>query len=109
MLAYVAIAAAAYGMQALVFASFVQQLWPGVTVATAINIFCVSTMAGVASMLPGGLGASELTMIALLTHAGMPAPDATAAAVGTRAVTFWFGIALGVTCLASFRALARSR
>ena len=26
-------------------------------------------------MLPGGLGASEITMIALLTHAGMPAPE----------------------------------
>lgn len=102
-LAYLAIALVAYGMQALMFAGFVHLLWPAGMLADAINIFAVSTLAGVASMIPGGIGANEITMIALLTHKGMPWPDAAAAAVGTRAVTFWFGISLGLGCLASLR------
>ncbi|MEP7206416.1 MAG: lysylphosphatidylglycerol synthase transmembrane domain-containing protein [Casimicrobiaceae bacterium] len=99
----IAIGTLAYGMQALLFALFVQLLSPTIGLLACINIFTVSTLAGAASMLPGGLGVNEITMIALLGREGMPQADAAAAAVGTRLVGFWLGIAIGAACVASFR------
>lgn len=102
-LACVAVGALAYGAQAMLFALFVRILHPTIDVVTCVSIFTVSTLTGAASMIPGGLGVNEIIMIALLGREGMPAAEATAAAVGTRAVGFWLGIGVGATCVASYR------
>jgi len=101
--AYVLIAFVAYGIQGLVFASYVNALWSGFSYAEALRIFATSTLAGAASMLPGGLGAMELALIAQLHSAGMPLVPATAAAVAVRAVTLWFAILIGLFCLLWYR------
>lgn len=100
---YAFVAVAAYGLQAGVFALYVERLWPAIDALRAIHIFCVATLAGAASMIPGGLGAMELTLIALLVDEGVPSTLATAAAVAIRTVTLWFGILLGVTGLLMIR------
>jgi uncharacterized membrane protein YbhN (UPF0104 family) len=100
---YVLIAIAAYGLQALVFAAYVDALWPGLSWMASVRIFATSTLAGAASMIPGGLGAMELALIAQLTLAGMPLVYSTAAALAVRAVTLWFAILLGLACLLSLR------
>jgi uncharacterized membrane protein YbhN (UPF0104 family) len=46
-------------------------------------------------MVPGGLGAMELSLVLLLQAQGVPAPAALAAALSLRGVTFWFGLLLG--------------
>ncbi len=102
---YVLVAMLAYGLQALVFAAYVDALWDGLRWADSIRIFATSTLAGAASMIPGGLGAMELALIAQLTAAGMPLASATAAALAVRAVTLWFAVLLGIACLFSLRRL----
>jgi uncharacterized membrane protein YbhN (UPF0104 family) len=99
----VAVAMAAYGLQAAVFAAYVQSLWPAIDSATAFHFFLVSTLVGAASMLPGGLGAMEASLIGLLVHEGMPLALATSATIGIRLVTLWFGIFIGVCSLSSLR------
>lgn len=105
---YVLAGVAAYGLQGLVFATYVHLLWSAVGIWNAVHVFAVATVTGAASMIPGGLGATELTMIAMLHHDGMPLADATAAAMGARLVSLWFAIALGALCLVSLRNTAPS-
>ena len=100
---YAFIAVVAYGLQAMVFAAYVGRLWPALDSIRAIHIFCVATLAGAASMLPGGLGAMELAVIGLLVDDGVPVTLATAAAVAIRTVTLWHGILLGVASLLVIR------
>jgi uncharacterized protein (TIRG00374 family) len=102
-IAYVAIAVLAYGLQAAVFAFYVQKLWSSAEWMASLHIFSTATLAGAASMIPGGLGAMELVLIAQLSLAGMPLTAATAAALAARAVTLWFAILLGLLCLLLFR------
>jgi glycosyltransferase 2 family protein len=56
LLAYVALAVAAYGIQGVVFAAYVDRLWPDAEWLASMHIFATSTLAGAASMIPGGLG-----------------------------------------------------
>lgn len=100
---YALVALIAYGIQGLVFAYFVKALWSDAQIEAALHIFATSTLAGAASLIPGGLGAMELALIAQLSAAGMPVASATAAAVAVRAVTLWFGILVGLLCLLSYR------
>jgi uncharacterized membrane protein YbhN (UPF0104 family) len=102
-LAYVAIGALAYGLQGAVFAYYVQRLWSEANSVDCLRIFATATLAGAASMIPGGLGAMELALIAQLSLAGMPLASATAAALAVRAVTLWFAILLGLSCLLWYR------
>lgn len=101
--AYVMVAVLAYGIQAAVFAAYVARLWSGADWIASLHIFATATLAGAASMIPGGLGAMELALITQLSVAGMPLASATAAALAVRAVTLWFAILLGVGCLFWYR------
>ncbi len=82
--------------------------FPGVeaTLAEATFVYAFATIAGALSMLPGGLLATEGSMIALLTKA-LALTDsravATAATLLVRFCTLWFGVALGLVALAAFR------
>jgi len=100
---YVALAMLAYGIQAVVFAVYVERLWSEADWMASLQIFATATLAGAASMMPGGLGAMELALIAQLSAAGMPLTSATAAAIAVRAVTLWFAVLLGVLCLFWYR------
>ncbi len=73
-----------------------------IDLATATFIFAFSTLAGAVSMLPGGLGLTEGSMIALLTVVFEVMPDvemATAATLVVRFCTLWFGVILGGAAL----------
>ena len=73
-----------------------------VDLATASFIFAFSTLAGAISMLPGGLGLTEGSMIALLTSGFgvMPTIEmATAATLVVRFCTLWYGVVLGAVAL----------
>lgn len=70
----------------------------------ATFVFAASTLFGLVSFLPGGLGTSEASSAALLVAlvAGMTAPIATAATIIIRFCTLWFGVSLGVLALLIF-------
>lgn len=69
----------------------------------ATFIFAASTLFGLVSFLPGGLGTSEASSAALLVvMVGTSASVAAAATIIIRFCTLWFGVSLGVVALAWF-------
>ncbi len=53
-------------------------------------------LAGAASMMPGGVGSTEVTIVALLAVFGVSTGQATLAAVGIRFATLWFAVLCGL-------------
>jgi glycosyltransferase 2 family protein len=69
----------------------------------ATFIFAASTLFGLVSFLPGGLGASEVSSVGLLVAlVGQSASAATSATIIIRFCTLWFGVMLGAIALAWF-------
>lgn len=69
----------------------------------ATFIFAASTLFGLVSFLPGGLGASEASSAGLLVFmVGMSSGAASAATLIIRFCTLWFGVLLGVIALLWF-------
>lgn len=62
----------------------------------ALALFPVAMLAGAASMLPGGLGSTEATLVVLLTLGGAALVPATLAAVGIRLATLWLATVIGI-------------
>jgi len=96
---FVVLAVIAYGVQALVFSALCARLDMHLSVAQSIGIFCKATLFGAASMVPGGLGAMEASLVWQLTAQGVGQASAVAVAIAVRMVTLWFGIALGLSAL----------
>ena len=65
----------------------------------AFTIYPLAMLAGAASMLPGGVGSTELTIVILLGLYGVATPTATLAAIGIRFATIWFAVLIGFFCL----------
>ncbi len=99
---YVAVAALAYGAQALVFSAFVQQLAPGVALLDCLAIFTNAILLGAASGVPGGLGATDLALVWQLQQRGVAADAALAATLALRACTLAWAWLLGLAALLSF-------
>ncbi len=70
----------------------------------ATFIFAASTLFGLVSFLPGGLGVSEASSAGLLLLLAQPITEATAAAatIIIRFCTLWFGVSLGIVALLIF-------
>lgn len=69
----------------------------------SIFIFAASTLFGLVSFLPGGLGVSEVSSVGLIVAlVGLSAAAATTATILIRFCTLWFGVLLGVVALAWF-------
>ncbi|WP_134703721.1 lysylphosphatidylglycerol synthase transmembrane domain-containing protein [Ammoniphilus sp. YIM 78166] len=65
----------------------------------AIFSFSFSSIAGAISMLPGGLGAAETSMVGILMTLGTERTEAVAATLLARFGTLWFGVLLGLITL----------
>ena len=67
----------------------------------ATFVFAASTLFGLISFLPGGLGVTEAGMLALLATfaTGVGRGGAAAATFVTRACTLWFAVAIGLAAL----------
>ena len=84
---------------------------PGlVLVNQATFALAAGSLVGSASLLPGGIGAAEGTVAAVLDFvAGQPRDIAAAATLLIRACTLWFGVALGAGALLRLTARAANR
>lgn len=98
-LLWVALAALAYGLQALVFAAFTRTLAPDIGWAACVAIFAAAIFVGAASMAPAGLGPMEATLAFALTSLGMDWSDAVAATLLARLCSLWIPAGLGVAVL----------
>jgi uncharacterized protein (TIRG00374 family) len=75
----------------------------GMLLTIATFVFAASTLLGLVSFLPGGLGVSEASSAGLLVLlVPMALGPATTATIIIRFCTLWFGVALGALALAAF-------
>jgi uncharacterized protein (TIRG00374 family) len=71
----------------------------GLPAAAGVLVFSLATLAGVITMLPGGLGGAELSMLGMLIALGVPNAAAVAATAVIRVVTLWFAVVVGFIAL----------
>jgi len=80
-----------------------------VSALNAIFVFSFSMIVGAGSMLPGGLGSTEVTAVVLLRALGVDFDAAVASTALVRVTTFWFAVGIGVGLLpVAIRAASRS-
>lgn len=95
------------------FALYLILVWLGMDISlpVAMGIYALSLLVGAASLLPGGLGGTEVAMAALLTLGGASPTIAVAATLLCRLTTLWFAVILGAGAIAllSTRSLVRAK
>lgn len=64
-----------------------------------VSIWATSMLAGAASLLPGGLGSTEVVMSGMLILVGVDASIAIAATVAYRVTTLWLAVFVGLTVI----------
>ncbi len=78
----------------------VQALGHELPAGTVVAIYCLSILAGAASFIPGGLGATEAAIVLLLSAAGVGPTDAITASLVSRGLTLWLAVGIGVLAMA---------
>ena len=82
--------------EALALYWILQHFGAEVSMANAVFVFAFSMIVGAISMLPGGLGSTEATMVILLTTLGVEMDIALLSTAIVRATTFWFAVVIGL-------------
>ena len=100
----------AWGAEALAFYLLLASLGTAVTLQSAMFVYCVAALAGAVSMLPGGLLATEGSMVGLLLLLGVTADQAVAvfATLVVRFATLWFAVLVGAFSFLPSRRLVGS-
>jgi uncharacterized protein (TIRG00374 family) len=80
----------------------------GISPMACIFIFSFGMIVGAISVLPGGLGSTEATMIGLLSLQHVPLDTAIVATAVVRVTTLWFAVGLGLLALPLALRLVRS-
>jgi len=75
----------------------------------AFSIYPMAMLVGAASMLPGGVGSTELSIVLLLGIYGASTSIATIAAIGIRFATIWFAVLTGFICLGVLEAFQANK
>lgn len=87
-----------WGAEALVLCAVARSLGYTVGAGLALLAHAAGTIAGAVSMIPGGLGLTEITIDGLLTDT-LPVHTATAVTLLMRFATLWFAVLLGLAAL----------
>jgi len=90
-----AIGLTAWGLEGLALWAILDGLGADASWALSIAAFCAGTLAGVVSLLPGGLGTTEAGMVGLLVARGVAHDVAVAATLLGRACTLGYGALVG--------------
>lgn len=98
----------AWGAEGVAFYYIMHVLGSDMSLQTALFIYAFSMLVGALSFLPGGLGGTEASMVALLMLNHVAQPQAVAATVLIRLATLWFAVALGVVALSMPERLKKS-
>ncbi len=89
----------AWGAEGVAFYYIMHALGSDMPLQVALFIYAFSMLVGALSFLPGGLGGTEATMVALLMLNNVAQSQAVAATVLIRLATLWFAVALGAIAL----------
>lgn len=90
----------AWGLTSYGFLILLEFLNVSVPAVAAFAIYPLAMLVGAASMLPGGLGSTEIAIVTLLAAQGVQLSLATIAAVGIRLSIIWFSILCGFISIA---------
>ena len=93
------LSALAWSAQGLALYTVLRTLGHSVAPADAVAIFALGLLAGVASFIPGGVGATETAMVLLLHTQGVGTADALTAALLSRTLPLAVGLTVGVVAL----------
>jgi uncharacterized membrane protein YbhN (UPF0104 family) len=85
--------------ECLVLLVVVQALGATLSLGASMLVFCLSAVAGAVSLLPGGLGAADLSLLGMLRLVQVPEAAAVVATILVRLATLWFAVALGFLTL----------
>jgi uncharacterized protein (TIRG00374 family) len=88
-----------WGLEALGLALLVHHFAPEASMWVAAGVFGAAVLGGALTFLPGGLGGTELLMVALLTAIGLSGAEAALVTAVCRLATLWFGFALGLAAV----------
>lgn len=69
-----------------------------ISIAMAVGIYCLSLLIGAASLIPSGIGVTEVGMIWLLTQVGVGSDIAIITSLITRMLTLWPAMLIGLAC-----------
>lgn len=86
----------AWGLESVSLYLILQGLQLPSTILQANFVYCLSTIVGALSMLPGGIGGTEAGMVGLLAVMGIGYASALPAVILIRLCTLWAAIAVGV-------------
>ena len=89
----------AWAAEGIGCALVVRHYEPAVPMLASVFDYAASSIAGAASMLPGGLLAAEGSLVLLLERQGVALDAAMASTVIVRAATLWFAIIVGLLAL----------
>jgi uncharacterized protein (TIRG00374 family) len=89
----------AWTLTSLSFVYLLDHLGLDIPVRESVAIYPLSMLVGAASMLPGGLGSTETTIVGLLSLYTANLSLAVLAAIGIRFSTLWFAIVCGVLAM----------
>lgn len=98
---------AAWTLTAASFAYLLSHLDVNLPLPAAMATYPLALLAGAASMLPGGVGSTEVTIVGLLALYRVPLGVATSAAAGIRIATLWFAVACGLLSIGMLEFLER--
>lgn len=100
---------AAWGTTAYAFVLLLDYLGETVPTLLALSVYPAAMLVGAASMLPGGLGSTEVALVVLLVGLGVSVISATIAAVGIRITSMWFSTLLGLVSVCMLELLPKSK
>ena len=96
----VGISVVSWGFEGLIVYLAILALGGKIAVLESIFIVSFSSLVGTVTFLPGGLGAAEGSIMAILILMGVSSEMAAAATIITRFSTLWLGVMIGIAGLA---------
>jgi uncharacterized membrane protein YbhN (UPF0104 family) len=85
--------------ECLVLWLVLQALGAAIGLGASMLVFCLAAVAGAVSLLPGGLGAADLSLLGLLRLVQVPEAAAIVTTILVRLATLWFAVGLGLLAL----------
>lgn len=99
----------AWSLTSYCFVLLLRYLGVSLPTMSAMAIYPLAMLAGAASMLPGGVGTTEVTLVALLSLFDVPVGISALAAIGIRFASMWFAVLCGFVALISLEFLGSNR
>lgn len=97
----------AWSITALSFCYLLAWLNLSVPLFSAFGSYPLAMLAGAASMLPGGIGSTEVSLVAILGVYGIPLEVAMVTAIAIRIAGMWFSIVFGFVAMLILELSAR--